>query len=66
MIAAARIGTVKLASVDTTNAGLAFGILARQSALHLPIKSVTSPALTYDRAGSDDQFAADFHVKRLV
>ena len=59
VIAAAQVGTVKLSSVHTDNAGLAFGVLAGES-----VGAVTSkaPPFKWDSTGAPNQAVGDFHV----
>jgi hypothetical protein len=59
VLAASKIGNIKLSSVETDNSTIPFGVLGDQS-----ISSVTSktPAFKWDKAGAPDQSLGDFHV----
>ncbi|HEX3150656.1 MAG TPA: hypothetical protein VHR66_21440 [Gemmataceae bacterium] len=61
-IVAAQVGPVKLASVETNNGGIAFGVAAKNG-LANNLASIASPELTYDPKAALPQFAQDFFIK---
>ena len=58
-LAAAEVGNVRLASVQTNNAGVSFGVIATQS---ISSVSVNVPRFKWSPTGANDQALGDFHV----
>ena len=60
-VIASQVGSVKLASVQTDNSGVSFGVLAPVSLSSVKVKT---PQFRWSPDGADDQSLGDFHVKR--